>query len=373
MTEETSQGNYSEYCKTREHLGKNEIPVISAVMFATGVVGNLLALVLLEKRRREFRGNVSLFFILVSGLVITDLLGTCMISPVVMAAYASKSTLTTMGLCHYFAFAMTFFSLATMLVLFAMALERVLAIGHPYFYEKYIRKRCGVIAFPVIYGFCAFFCLFPFMNFGEFIQYCPGTWCFIDMKGRNLNDRSSNVYSMLYASVLLLLILAVLTCNLIVIVNLVRMHKKQKSRRMGSVKNSKREKISMSEEIDHLILLSIMTITFIICSVPFTVRVYVNRVADDKGEDSLDLLALRFLSINSIIDPWIFTILRPSVLRVIRSAICGRNTFKSMASSPSLSTHLSTNKLSRDNTYGASQKEPLTDGEKIAWDQKPSS
>lgn len=167
---------------------------------------------------------------------------------------------------------MTFFSLATMMILFATALERALAIGHPYFYEKFIKKRCGVITFPVIYGFSAFFCLFPVMNFGEFIQYCPGTWCFIDMKSRSTNSNLSNVYSMFYATLLLILIIAVLTCNLVVIVNLVRMHKRQKTRRIGSITANKRDRISMSEEIDHLILLSIMTIAFIICSLPFTVR-----------------------------------------------------------------------------------------------------
>ncbi|XP_018413875.1 PREDICTED: prostaglandin E2 receptor EP2 subtype-like [Nanorana parkeri] len=366
MTEQTD-------CRNRTHLDPGESPVISAVMFSAGVVGNVIALVLLETRRRDFRGNISLFFILVSGLVVTDLLGTCMISPVVMASYARGLSLIEMKLCDYFAFAMTFFSLATMMILFATALERALAIGHPYFYERFIKKRCGVITFPIIYGFCIFFCLFPLMGFGEFIQYCPGTWCFIDMKSRNTNSKFSNVYSMLYATLLLILIIAVLTCNLVVIVSLVRMHKRQKTRRIGSITANKRDRISMSEEIDHLILLSIMTIAFIICSLPFTIRAYVNRAAVDKGEDALDLLALRFLSVNSIIDPWIFTVLRPSVLRVMRSVICCHTSFnnKSISNYPSLNTHLTTNaKLNIDNTYGSSQEKGVADGDKIAWEEK---
>ncbi|KAG8561592.1 hypothetical protein GDO81_015402, partial [Engystomops pustulosus] len=257
-------------CVSTTHLGNLESPAISAVMFSAGVLGNLIALVLLERRRRGNRGNISLFFILVTGLVITDLVGTCMISPVVLVSYAKRRTLINLNLCNYFAFAMTFFSLATMMVLFAMALERALAIGYPYFYEKFIKKRCGIITFPVIYSFCIVFCLFPLIGFGEFIQYCPGTWCFINMRGQKKDGYISNVYSMLYATLLLILIIAVLTCNLIVIVSLIRMHKRQKSRRIGSLMNSKQERISMSEEIDHLILLSIMTIAFIVCSVPFT-------------------------------------------------------------------------------------------------------
>ncbi|XP_073434024.1 prostaglandin E2 receptor EP2 subtype isoform X2 [Dendrobates tinctorius] len=269
--------NFTNKCSSTTHLGPNESPAISAIMFSAGVLGNLTALVLLERRRRGNRGKISLFFILVTGLVITDLLGTCMISPVVLASYARRMTLSALNLCNYFAFAMTFFSLATMMVLFAMALERALAIGHPYLYEKFIKKRCGIITFPVIYSFCIVFCLFPVMGFGEFVQYCPGTWCFINMRGQKRDGYISNVYSMLYAALLLFLILAGLTCNLIVIVSLVRMHKRQKTRRLGSLKTKKREKISMSEEIDHLILLSIMTIAFIICSVPFTKEIVLNR------------------------------------------------------------------------------------------------
>ncbi|KAM5129724.1 prostaglandin E2 receptor EP2 subtype-like [Mantella aurantiaca] len=360
-------------CRNRTQLSSTDSPTISAIMFSTGVAGNVIALVLLETRRREFRGGISLFFILVSGLVITDLLGTCMISPVVMASYARRLSLIEMGLCSYFAFTMTFFSLATMMILFATALERALAIGHPYFYEKFIKRRCGVITFPIIYGFCAFFCVFPLMGFGEFIQYCPGTWCFMDMKSRNTNSNLSNVYSMLYATLLLLLIIAVLTCNLVVIVSLVRMHKRQKTRRIGSITANKRDRISMSEEIDHLILLSIMTIAFIICSLPFTIQAYINRAAGDKGKDTQDLLALRFLSVNSIIDPWIFTVLRPSVLRVMRSVICCQSSFssKSLSNYPSLNSHQTTNaKLNIDTTYGSSQEKGLADGDKIAWGEK---
>lgn len=52
------------------------------------------------------------------------------------------------------------------------------------------------------------------------------------------------------------------------------------------------------------------------------IRAYVNKFSkkEDKGE--WDLLALRFLSINSIVDPWVFAILRPPVLRFMRSVLC---------------------------------------------------
>ncbi|NXH19952.1 PE2R2 protein, partial [Bucco capensis] len=267
-------------------------------------------------------------------------LGTCSVSPFVLASYHRNSTLTALGhgghICLYFGFAMSFFGLATMLILFAMALERCLALGWPYFYERFLSPRTGLVALPAIYTFSAAFCSLPLVGFGRYVQYCPGTWCFIQMHLDYLQQNSSRevsgldvTFSLLYATLLLFLILSVLLCNLSVIANLVRMHRRgQKTRRLATIEQPRaagscgRRMFSMAEEIDHLLLLSIMTITFVICSLPFTLRAYMNKFS--KGEDNhdWDLLALRFLSINSIVDPWVFAILRPPVLRLMRSVLC---------------------------------------------------
>ncbi|KAM7154684.1 prostaglandin E2 receptor EP2 subtype [Molossus nigricans] len=330
----TSNDSRSEDCETRQWLPSGESPAISSVMFTVGVLGNLIALALLARRWRGDAGrsaclgnSISLFHVLVTELVFTDLLGTCLISPVVLASYARNQTLIALApeshACTYFAFAMTFFSLATMLMLFAMALERYLAIGHPYFYQRHIKRRRGLAVLPAIYTVSLVFCSLPLLNYGEFVQYCPGTWCFI-RHGRT-------AYLQLYATLLLLFILAVLACNFSVILNLIRMHRRGKRSRWGPSTCSgqggpatrrRGERISMAEETDHLILLAIMTITFAVCSLPFTIFAYMNETSSRK--EKWDLQALRFLSINSIIDPWVFVILRPSILRLMRSVLCCR-------------------------------------------------
>ncbi|XP_044517870.1 prostaglandin E2 receptor EP2 subtype [Gracilinanus agilis] len=319
-------------CKIRLWLPPGESPAISAVMFSAGVLGNLLALVLLMRRWRsdrdasEYRCRtpISLFHLLVTELVFTDLLGTCLISPVVLASYSRNQTLVALAsngrMCIYFAFAMTFFSLATMLMLFAMALERCLSIGYPYFYERCITWRLGLVVLPGIYIFSLLFCSFPLLDNEQFVQYCPGTWCFI--------KHEQSPFLQIYATVLLLLIVSVLLCNLSVILNLARMHYRRKSiggvppldRGRGSPGILKKgERMFMSEETDHLILLAIMTITFVICSLPITIYAYLTEPS--SREKKWELQALRFLSINSIIDPWIFVILRPPVLRLMRSIL----------------------------------------------------
>ncbi|KAM9090905.1 prostaglandin E2 receptor EP2 subtype [Megaptera novaeangliae] len=330
----TSNDSRPENCDTRQWLPSGESPAISSVMFSAGVLGNLIALALLVRRwlgdsgRSAGRGNsISLFHVLVTELVFTDLLGTCLISPVVLASYARNQTLVALEpqrrVCTYFAFAMTFFSLATMLMLFAMALERYLAIGHPYFYQRWVTCRGGLAVLPAIYTVSLLFCSLPLLDHRQYAQYCPGTWCFI--------GHEQTTYLRLYATLLLLLIIAVLACNFSVILNLIHMHRRGRRSRSGPSLGSSRggpgshrkgERVSMAEETDHLILLAIMTITFAVCSLPFTIFAYMNETSSRK--EKWDLQALRFLSINSIIDPWVFAILRPPVLRLMRSVLCCR-------------------------------------------------
>ncbi|XP_027314697.3 prostaglandin E2 receptor EP2 subtype isoform X1 [Anas platyrhynchos] len=407
-------GTGREPCERGEALVAGARPLVSALMFSAGLLGNLLALGLLLRCRRPPRARPpSLFHVLVLALVVTDLLGTCSVSPLVLASYHRNLTLTALArgghLCLYFGFSMSFFGLATMLILFAMALERCLALGRPYFYERFLSPRTGLVALPAIYTFSAAFCSLPLVGFGRYVQYCPGTWCFIQMyldDGRHAAEEAGMhvTFSLLYATLLLLLILSVLLCNLSVISNLARMHRRgQKTRRMAAPEQPRaaggggRCMFSMAEEIDHLLLLAIMTITFVICSLPFTkeesrgkrkrpqavakpgclgckrekrqsgdgrelasipgtrlnilrapvngparagrlspqpggarlwmpgplgrVCAYMNKF--NKGQNyDWDLLALRFLSINPILDPWVFAILRPPVLRVLRSVLC---------------------------------------------------
>uniref|UniRef100_A0A4W3I5Z1 Prostaglandin E receptor 2b (subtype EP2) n=1 Tax=Callorhinchus milii TaxID=7868 RepID=A0A4W3I5Z1_CALMI len=289
-----------------------ESPLTSALMFTAGVTGNLVALVILGLHKKDNRSHVSLFHILVTGLLVTDLAGTLLISPVVLTAYARGRSLKALDLCQYCAFAMAFFGLASMLILFAMAVERCLSLSHPYFYQRHTSKRCGIVAVSAAYAFCVLFCLLPQWGFGENTQYCPGTWCFIRLSSP---ARAHLAYSVLYAALMLVLIVSILICNLSVFVNLCLMCRRQSARRGSTLPGTRRrDRFPHSEEANHLVLLVIMTVIFVVCSVPLTVRAFIGAIVPDN-EHMRDLTALRCLSFNSIIDPWIFIILNTSVVK----------------------------------------------------------
>lgn len=280
-----SSFNSSEGCRNRTDIDSPVTPRTSAFMFAAGIFGNVAALVILEIRRRRHTrtGGTwrrALFHVLITVLVITDLTSTCLVSPLVLLAYSRNTTLVGMspdsrGVCKYFGASMTFFSLATMSLLLTTALERCFAIGYPYLYSRHVTKKCAYVTIPVLFVLCVSFTLLPFAGFGKYVQYCPGTWCFIDMNPGpgEVEDRA---YAILYATVILVLVLTIVACNGFVVYQLFRMYQRRR-RNGGSVTvtmrpSSDRKAVSIAEEVEHLILLVFMTIIFIICTLPLVVR-----------------------------------------------------------------------------------------------------
>ncbi|XP_007252992.2 prostaglandin E receptor 2b subtype EP2 [Astyanax mexicanus] len=293
-------------------------PRTSAAMFAAGVLGNVVALVLLEVRRRK--QSASLFQLLVTAMVITDLLGTFSVSPLVITAYAQNRSLLgmsgTRAVCAHFGFSMTFFSLVTLALLLGMAVERWLAIGHPYLYERRVSMRCGYVLLPVVYLACALFCLAPLLDdcFGRYVQYCPGTWCFIDLSSRRPGHIA---YKSVYASCLLIMIACTVLCNASVSYHLLLMHRRSKANRSSFRRFRGQRSLSITEEVEHLVLLGFMTIAFVICSLPLVIRVYMN-----SSDNAMDLKAMLLLSVNPIIDPWVYIILSPPVPRLLWGMVC---------------------------------------------------
>ncbi|KAG1964751.1 prostaglandin E receptor 2b subtype EP2 [Pimephales promelas] len=302
-------------CQERLDVSEGS-PTTSAIMFSAGVLGNVVALVLLEIRRRK--KPASLFQVLVTSLVITDLLGTFSVSPLVLTAYLRKQSLLGMNekkfVCGHFGYAMTFFSLVTLAILLSMAVERWLSLGHPYFYEKRLSKRCGYITIALIYLLCALFCITPFFGFGKYIQYCPGTWCFIDM---NTSETKHKVFNIIYATCLLVMIVCTVLCNVSVIYHLLLMFRRRKAHR-SSIRRQQGHKRhrSIAKEVEHLVLLGFMTIAFVICSLPLVIHLYSGQ------KDKNGLIPLLFVSVNPIIDPWVFIILSPPVPRLLWDKIC---------------------------------------------------
>ncbi|XP_057713484.1 prostaglandin E receptor 4 (subtype EP4) c [Corythoichthys intestinalis] len=297
--------------------------VTSATMFAVGVLGNLIAIVVLCVSKKEQKETT--FYTLVCGMAITDLVGTCFTSPVVIATYVASEWPGGALLCHFFSFSMLFFGSAGMSILCAMAVERYLAINHAYFYSQHIDKTMARFALLAVYLANMVLCVMPSFGFGQHVRHFPGTWCFLDWRA---TDPLGACYSLVYGGVMLVLIAVTVLCNLAVCKSLVSMNQRtgivraEACEQGGSRRRFPRlQSVSSAAEIQMFWLLVFMTIVFLVCSIPLVVRIFVNQLYDPayisaggKPDYRSDLLAIRFASFNPILDPWVYILCRKNLL-----------------------------------------------------------
>ena len=259
---------------------KNSV-VISAVMFVFGLLGNGVAIAVLCNFRKEHRANI--FYMLVCALVVTDLLGTCLTSPVVLVAYARKRWPGDEKMCDYFSFMLLFFGVTGPCILCTMAVERVVAIRCPYFYKQCTSRPivfCTLFAVFVLNGLL---CSLPILGqaFGRTKVYPPYTWCFIDL---NITESQHKIFPLTYVFISSMIIVLTVLCNGAACLALVQLRcrrgpmDKQESiwrRESGRSKRSMHFRGSGSwlrQEMQMLWLMVLMTIVFLVCSVPLVVR-----------------------------------------------------------------------------------------------------
>ncbi|XP_069740066.1 LOW QUALITY PROTEIN: prostaglandin E2 receptor EP4 subtype-like [Narcine bancroftii] len=298
-------------------------PLIPTIMFAFGVFSNLVAIGVLSRSRREQRETT--FYTLVCGLAVTDLLGTCLVSPITIVTYVRGDWPGDRALCEYVCFVLLFFGSAGLSIICAMSLERYLAINHAFFYSHYLDKRLAVITLFSIYVANTLFCALPSCGLGRAVQQFPHTWCFIDW--RTLESRHA-AYSYMYAGFNSFLILLTVLCNVLVCGALLRMHRRFVRRTsLGASAAGPRPPLPRrrasfrrlaAAEIQMVILLIATSAVVLVCSSPLVVRVFINQlyrpeVVKDKDLNP-DLRAIRIAAINPILDPWIYILLRKAVL-----------------------------------------------------------
>ncbi|XP_077203147.1 prostaglandin E2 receptor EP4 subtype [Paroedura picta] len=298
-------------------------PTIPTVMFIFGVVGNLIAIVVLCKSRKEQKETT--FYTLVCGLAVTDLLGTCLVSPVTIVTYLQNKWPGGDQLCEYSSFILLFFGLSGLSIICAMSIERYLAINHAYFYNHYVDKKLAGLTLFAIYVSNVLFCALPSMGLGKTTLQYPETWCFIDWR---TNVSTYAAYSYMYAGFSSFLIMVTVVSNVLVCMALIRMHRQfmrrtslgtdTTSSRLSDFRRRRSFRRMAGAEIQMVILLIATSLVVLICSIPLVVRVFVNQLYQPPVvmaiQKNPDLQAIRIASVNPILDPWVYILLRKTVL-----------------------------------------------------------
>lgn len=180
-----------------------ESAVPPGLQFALGVVGNLIALVVLVTSAKSHKWKP--FYRLVGGLALTDGGGILLVYPTVMVRYATDFTYDfPKPLCDYSSFIYTFTLISSAMIVCAMSLDRFWAILYPFKYNTNTKNRRTNIMLISIWIAGAFISSLQLMGLGSSFNYYPGSWCFLNFVGITTMDRlSSYIYSLFGLSILL--------------------------------------------------------------------------------------------------------------------------------------------------------------------------
>ncbi|XP_050402899.1 prostaglandin E2 receptor EP4 subtype isoform X3 [Patella vulgata] len=292
------------------------------LMLSTGVLGNILALLVLYTSKREMKKTI--FFPLLLGLAWTDLIGQLCTGPIAILTYANN--LKWVGgdeLCTYHGFVMVWFGLLTPLIACSMSLERFVALRFSYFYARVATRRMAQYCIVACWIITMFICSFPLMGFGSYEHQFPGSWCFLNFHRESNLDTA---YASIFAILNILFIVIMVVCNVTVVVTLIIMRRSRKIINSPSVERrySVKPKSILQMEIETQMawFLCAITIVFTTCWLPLNVHIIINQVTG-KTDRAKDLISVRLASINQILDPWLYILLRKAMFIKILKRLKG--------------------------------------------------
>ncbi|KAF7202366.1 prostaglandin E2 receptor EP3 subtype [Nothobranchius furzeri] len=300
-------------------------------MMVTGMVGNSLALILvyISYRKKENKRKKS-FLLCIGSLALTDLFGQLLTSPVVISAYRAGlkwSKIDSSGkLCTYFGVCMTTFGLCALFLASAMAVERAMAITNPHWYSNHMKTSVTKHVLAVIWCLGFLFALLPIVGIGEYTIQWPDTWCFINT--RKSDGMDNTIFAITFAVLGVFSLMVTVSCNVMTIRGLIIRCKTK----TGTSQSSKQWERLTTETV--IQLLGIMCV-LLICWSPLLVlllkMIYNNVSSDACNSTSLEynttlsqdavldcnffLAAIRLASLNQILDPWVYLLLREILLR----------------------------------------------------------
>ncbi|NXA03921.1 PE2R3 protein, partial [Sapayoa aenigma] len=295
---------------------------IPLTMMITGVVGNALAMLLVSRSYRAKGSRRKRSFLLCIGsLALTDMLGQLLTSPIVIAVYLADRSWEAVDpsghLCVFFGFSMTVFGLCPLLIASAMAVERALAIRAPHWYASHMHPRVTRGGLLAIWAAGIAFALLPVAGLGRYALQWPGTWCFISTGG-------SGAFAATFAVLGLLSLVVTVACNLATIEALVSRCRTKASEARSSQRWGRITTETLIQLLGIMCVLSAcwspLLITMLKMISGHTFKHCKGVPGEPQSSDlhqecNFFLTAVRLASLNQILDPWVYLLLRKILLQ----------------------------------------------------------
>lgn len=313
LSQETNFTNTSRFDSTNETKAFSS--TVPATMFAAGVFGNSLALFVLCNSPKEQKRTV--FYRLVATLAFTDLFGTLATSPVVLVVYSHGRWVGGQHLCEYFAFMLTFAGLATVFIIGAMALDRFMALKHPYIYHANVKYKQTTYIILAIWLAAIVIALLPILGLGTYVKQFPYTWCFFQIHGEAATEKA---FAVIYSILGMSIIITIAILNIMLMTTLFHMRRK--------APHSVNARNIIQCELQMVIFLVGVTMVFGVCYAPLMVRILLLQTGLIGKSDMYDLIVIRFASFNQILDPWVYLLFRRELVvrcvSVIQKQFCSK-------------------------------------------------
>eukprot|EP00064_Thunnus_orientalis_P014613 superscaffoldBa00002563_g14660 len=310
----SQQGNFTSVEPTTSGV------IVVVLSMTLGIISNIVALFILANAYSlQRRRSKATFLLFATSLVITDFIGHLIPGALVLRLYLSGGVRpedfnSSDGMCQFLGGSMVFFGLCPLFMGCAMAAERCLGVTKPLLHSSLVTKTRTKICLSVIWLAALCVAMLPCFQLGSYAYQDPGTWCFIKV----LSDTQEVdvAFVVLFSGLGLTSLAVALVCNTISGLTLVLARLR---RRPGSHHSAR------SHDIEMVVQLVGIMVTSCICWSPLlifalmsVIRSYTGSIGEDLSNyQVLMVMGVRLATWNQILDPWVYILLRRTVLRKI--------------------------------------------------------
>ncbi|XP_053320261.1 prostaglandin E2 receptor EP1 subtype isoform X2 [Spea bombifrons] len=277
-------------------------PLLPSLSMAIGASSNALGLWILARaysHSRRLRRSRAQFLLLASGLLTTDLAGHLITGSFVLWLY-SHGGLPAVG-CQFLGGCMVFFGLSPLLLGLLMACERCLGLMKPLWHSTMVTQFRARLSMVFAWAVALLVSMLPLMGYGEYGLQPSRTWCFL---------QEPPGFCLLFSGLGLGSLAAALVCNVMVGGTLLR----ARMLRTSVEGRRRRRRGARSHDLEMVVQLLGITLVSCICWSPLLVSVMMLHTGLSLPRSDWLLFTVRLASCNQILDPWVYILLRRSVL-----------------------------------------------------------
>uniref|UniRef100_A0A8C5C100 Thromboxane A2 receptor n=1 Tax=Gadus morhua TaxID=8049 RepID=A0A8C5C100_GADMO len=304
-------------------------PLAATLSMTLGIVSNMVAFFILAKAYSlQRRRSKATFLLFATSLVVTDLAGHVVPGALVMRLYLSGGVPAGAyeapdALCQFLGGSMVFFGLCPLFLGCAMAAERCVGVTRPLLHAAVVSGGRTKLSLAAVWLAALAVALLPGARLGSYAYQHPGTWCFIRVLGAD-TGAADLAFVALFSGLGLGALAVALVCNTVSGVTLVA----ARCRRRPGAHHSG----AKSHDIEMVVQLVGIMVTSCICWSPLLIFALMTVIRSYRGATGADLATYRTLMVvgvrlaswNQILDPWVYILLRRTVLRRLYYLLRGR-------------------------------------------------